>query len=102
MSSATFRHGISNLNENNFSNWSSKEVLIWLKIILENNGFDSYKMIKPFLIEFSKYNINGKILKKIRISDNIQDEIKELKLKFSKRSQNDKIWNVIQSSIQTF
>lgn len=58
------------IDEANYQEWSSKDVLIWVKINLENNGIEERK-IKTFLKHFSQKNISGQMLKYFKDDPNI-------------------------------
>ena len=84
------------INENNISNFSQKEVLIWIKINLSKNGINNNK-IKLFLIEFNKKCITGSILLKFKNNEKLIDSfIKQ----FSEENQAFGIWMILKSMIQ--
>ena len=58
--------------------WTQKEMLIWIKTDLVDNGLDA-KVIKSFLVEFDGKHITGAMLKQFK---NIENWIDALQLQF--------------------
>ena len=83
------------LNENNYQEWSQKQVLVWIKLLLVKNGI-VHEMIKSFLTEFSTKCITGSVLKTFKQQPKLIDALKS---QFTQNNQAFGIWIIIQSSI---
>ena len=83
------------LKEEKYQDWTQKEVLIWLKMILLNNGMEK-NMIKSFLIEFSQKCVSGVVLKHLKSNEKLIDS---MMTQFSQKNQAFGIWLVIKSAI---
>ena len=92
---ATAKDGRSNIDELNYSKWTQKEVLMWIKMNLLNNQFD-HEIIKSFLIELSQKCITGSVIEKLKYQPKL---IHALQMQFSKENQAFGIWLVIESVI---
>ena len=88
---------IGSLDEIKYQHWSEKEVLIWLKENLLNNGLGEDDA-KHFLKEFAKMKIIGGTLHALKNNSNI--EFSTLRSEFSNKNQAIGIWMVVQSCIQ--
>ena len=88
----------SGLDESRYQQWSKKDVLIWLKENLMNNGLNE-KETKSFLKEFSKHRITGGTLFAIKNRDKNGQMINQIKREFSHENQALGIWIVIQTCI---
>ena len=77
-----------------------REILIWLKENLMNNGFNQEKA-KIFLKEFAKMGITGGTLYGLKNDKNIDQTINSLRNEFSTKNQTFGIWIVVKSCIQT-
>ena len=60
-------HGIE-IDELNYRQWSQKEVMMWTKVNLTNNGIDN-KKIQSFLKEWKKLYVTGAILNTLKNDD---------------------------------
>ena len=69
--------------ENNFENWSRREVSKWLRACLRKNKFEN-EVIDSFIEEFDKKFINGKVLLKMKQKSEFIDS---LILQFSEKNQ---------------
>ena len=89
------------LDENKYQQWTKKEVLIWLKANLLNNGL-TVKEAKSFLKEFSSKRITGGTLYIFKNNDEkrFNESINQLKSEFSYENQAFGIWIVIKASIE--
>ena len=81
--------------EENYDKWEQKDVLIWIKYILLKNGINN-KIIKRFLIEFSKKCITGSMLKQFKNNETLIDSLIK---QFSIDNQAFGIWLVLRASI---
>ena len=88
---------IGSLDENKYQQWTEKQVLIWLKENLLNNGLNEDKA-KRFLKEFAKMSISGGTLYALKSNNN--NEFERLKNEFSYQNQAIGIWMVVQCCIQ--
>ena len=84
------------LDYKQWSKWSQKDVLIWLKLLLLANDLDK-KDIRIFLTEFSDKRVNGALLKDLKTSDKLLDEFI---LKFSSKNQAYSIWLPVKLAIE--
>ena len=87
------------LDEHKYREWSKKDVLLWLKENLINNGFKQ-DQVKTFLKEFSKMGITGGTLYVLKTANNIDEKFKTLRSEFSEKNQVLGIWMVVQSCIE--
>ena len=90
---------IGSLDENRYKQWSKKEVLIWLKENLLNNGFTKERS-KEFLKEFNKMGITGGSLDAFKNYDANDKKFDKLIKQFSKKNQEFGVWLVIQTCIE--
>ena len=84
------------IDESNYKEWSQKEVMIWIKVNLSNNGIDD-KQIKSFLKEWKKRYITGAML------DTLKNEPEMLNLLITKCDEKEApfgIWLVMKIIIQ--
>ena len=84
------------VNESKYQQWTSNEVLIWLKMNLVENGFNN-RLISSFLKEFNDMFITGAILQQMKNNEKLIDNMRN---EFSKKNQAFGIWLVIKSLIQ--
>ena len=75
--------------------WTQKQVLLWIKAILLQNGFKNAVIVK-FLREFAKYHKNGELFTKFQKDEQFSQQFIQ---QFSQVNQNHSIWVVIKSSI---
>ena len=95
-------HGIiGSLDETKYKQWSRKQVLIWLKENLLNNGFTKERS-KEFLKEFNKMEMTGGSLYTLKNCDknDRNEKFDKLIQQFSKKNQQFGIWLVVQSCIE--
>ena len=90
--------GIS-IDESKYQQWSKKDVLIWLKENLINNGF-SQKQAKRFLKEFSKQSITGGTLHMLKYKDNDEVMFNQLRREFSIENQAFGLWMTVKTCIK--
>ena len=90
---------IGSLDENRYKQWSKKEVLVWLKENLLNNGFTKERS-KEFLKEFNKMGITGGSLDAFKNYDANDKKFDKLIKQFSKKNQEFGVWLVIQTCIE--
>ena len=92
---------IMNIDESNYEKWTKKEVIMWVKENLINNGMTSDET-KSFLKEFSKKGISGPVLKQLKFNlDNGDSKLmNQLKSEFSHKNQTFGIWVVLQTCIK--
>ena len=90
---------IGSLDESKYQQWRKKDVLLWLKENLMNNGFEEDN-VKSFLKEFSKMNIVGGTLHVLKHGNNIDKKFNGLRSEFSHKNQALGIWMVVQSCIE--
>ena len=86
-----------NVNQANYQEWTQKEVLVWIKINLVNNGIEN-EMTKSFLTEFATKYITGPMLKQLKENKKYIDA---LKAQFSDKNQAFGIWMVVESAIDS-
>ena len=84
------------LNESIYFKWDRKQVLIWIKLNLINNGLDN-NIVKSFLKEFSQKYVTGAMLEQFY---NNPELIKGLKAEFSQKHQVFGIWMVFETSLR--
>ena len=87
---------IGSLDENRYQQWTEKQVLLWLKENLLNNGV-SQDDAKNFLKEFAKMKIVGGTLHGLKTDNN---SINQFKKEFSPKNQAFGIWIVVRNCIQ--
>ena len=87
---------IGSLDESKYQQWSEKEVLVWLKENLLNNGL-AEDDAKYFLKEFAKMKFIGGTLHALK---NDIGSIDGFRNEFSKKNQVYGIWMVVRSCIQ--
>ena len=85
------------INNKDISKWNERDVIIWLKKNLLNNGFNK-QIILSFLEEFQAKYITGKLLLQLKNQPNLIDELKK---EFSQQNQAFGIWMVIRTEIQS-
>ena len=83
------------LDESKYAEWTTRQVLLWLKNILEANSFED-QLISAFLNEFSTKHINGHALHQLK---NNESKIDHLKADFAKENQVFGMWLVVTTSI---
>ena len=83
------------IDETNYKKWTQKQVLVWLKKNLVENGFDD-DLVKQFLTEFSETFVTGAVLSKFKENKELLDEFQS---KFSKINQIFTLWIVVKSAI---
>ena len=83
-------------NYDNYTEWSQKDVLIWLKKTLVKNNFEN-KIIISFLREFGRKYVTGKTLEKFQDNNKFIDEFI---LQFSDQNQESNIWLVVRNAIE--
>ena len=81
--------------DSNYQKWTQKQVILWIKDILLQNGL-SNQMIVTFLKELSKKRVNGEVLDTF-----VQDQmlVGHFVGQFSLENQTDSIWNPIKSAM---
>ena len=85
-----------NISESNYEQWSQKEVMIWIKENLSNNGIEDAQ-IKSFLKEWSKKYITGSMLTTLK---NEPNALNSLIAKCDEKQAPFGIWLVMQTIIQ--
>ena len=92
---------IGTLDESKYQQWNDKEVLLWLKENLLNNGFRKEKA-KEFLKEFKKMGITGGTLYSLKNSNMETKKMyfDELRHEFSNKNREFGIWLVIRTCIE--
>ena len=83
------------VDETKYPNWTPKQVILWMKINLDNNDIDA-RVTRTFLCEFYQKEINGAILKQLKKNAQLIDQLKK---EFSPKNQVSGIWLVVKSSI---
>ena len=86
---------IKSIDESKYENWSQKQVLVWVKLHLSDNGIDNEKL-KSFLIEWNEKYITGKMITQFIQNENLIDDLIG---QFSKENRNFGIWMVIKTII---
>ena len=81
-------------NEKNYLQWNQRDVLIWIKMHLVNNGID-HNIIKSFLTQLSKKCVTGVVIGKMKQEPLLMNE---LKLQFIDDCYWG-VWVIIQSAI---
>ena len=89
----TYNMGI---DRSKYDTWSQKEVLIWLKMSLVENGIDN-EIIKSFLKEFSRKYVTGAMLVRFQKDEKLLDSLQE---QFSARNQAFGLWMVVKTALK--
>ena len=83
------------IDESRYESWTQKEVLLWLKMNLIKNGFESL-IVNSFLKEFSTKYVTGRVLKEFKNNESLIDNMMS---QFSDKNQAFGVWTVIRANI---
>ena len=84
------------IKDENYVSWTQKQVILWLKMHLVNNGINR-KIVKEFLIEFSSKCITGQILQSLKENPQMIDDLRK---DFTPNNQAFGLWAVVKIGIQ--
>ena len=106
---------VKNVDELNYAKWTEKDVIEWVKMILEN-GFENDKdgnddkddkddtddkdvdrnTIDTFLNEFTNKNVNGAIIQEWKQNEQLIDKFIQ---QFSEKNQSEQIWKIVKNGV---